>query len=208
MPISNKDLIDHLLQTGVLRSINIINAIREVPREDFVPVQLRAQAYEDSPLPIGAGQTISQPYTVVFMLELLKVEEGNNILEIGFGSGWQTALLAYMAGETGRIRAFEIVKELCEFGKLNLQKYSNLYNRLELHCKSAQNGLAAASLFDRIICAAEVAQVPDTWREQLKIGGRMVYPKGNGIVLEEKINEKNFKSEYFPGFAFVPYIEK
>ena len=204
---SNQELIKHLKQTGVLKSANIEAAVMKVLREDFVLMEYSADAYEDTALPIGAGQTISQPYTVVFMLELLRVEEGNNILEVGFGSGWQTALLSHMVGRTGRVRAFEVVRELCEFGKLNLQKYSDLYNRVELHCQSAQDGLKEASPFDCIICAAEVKDVPDAWKQQLKVGGKMVYPQENSLVLEIKKNENEFDKKKFHGFVFVPYVK-
>lgn len=199
-------LIEHLQRTGVLRSKLIIEALRFVDRADFVPDELQNAAYEDTALPIGSGQTISQPYTVVFMLEQLSIAKGNRVLEAGYGSGWQTALLAYIVGETGSVYAFEIVPELSEVGRKNIKKYPKLDKRVSLLNASAAEGFLNASPFHRIICGAEVSEVPQAWRDQLEIGGRMVYPYRQGIVAEVKKPDGDFDAEIFPGFAFVPFV--
>ena len=203
-----KTLIDNLREDGVLHSDSIVNALAEVDRADFVPQSFKNKAYEDIPLPIGRGQTISQPYTVIFMLEHLMVQSGNIVLEAGYGSGWQAALLANLVGAKGHVYAFEIIPELCDMGKKNILKYPNFSSRVNLFCSSAEYGYMEASPFDRIIAAAEVREVPSAWRAQLIVGGRMIYPQGNDLVLEVKKDEDSFKVERYPGFAFVPFIQQ
>lgn len=200
-------LIHELKERGALRSKKIEDALRAVPRELFVPESLRERAYDDEALPIGRGQTISQPYTVVFMLELLGAGAGQTILEVGYGSGWQSALLAYLVGAKGHVYAFEIVPELCAFGADNLARTPALDARVTKLCRSATPGLSKfAGKIDRIIAAAEVKHVPEAWREQLKTGGILVYPCGNSLWRERKVEADKFEQEEFPGFVFVPYV--
>jgi len=200
------ELIRGLKEGGVLRSKRIEEALRAVPRALFVPESLREQAYDDEALPIGQGQTISQPYTVVFMLELLQVNTGQIALDIGSGSGWQSALLAYLVGESGQVYAFEIVPELCKLGADNLARLPSLDSRVTKFCQSATSGWPAFSgKIDRIIADAEVDNIPAAWREQLKIGGRLVYPSGHSLWREKKAASDKFTKEEFPGFVFVPY---
>lgn len=199
-------LIAHLKRTGVLQSSAICRALEEIDRADFLPEDLRPLAYEDTALPIHGGQTISQPYTVVFMLEQLQVHPGDTVLEIGYGSGWQTALLAHLVGPSGRVYAFELLPLLCELGKHNLWKYHNLMRRVQFFCQSGEEGCSDEAPFDRIIAAAEVKEVPRAWREQLKPAGRMVYPKDRTLVTEVKKQDGSFETEIFPGFVFVPFV--
>lgn len=200
-------LIRGLKQNGVLRSKNIEEALRAAPRELFVPESLRERAYDDEALPIGRGQTISQPYTVVFMLELFEVGSGHIVLDAGYGSGWQSALLAHLVGAGGRVYAFEIVPELCVFGTDNVSRIPRLASRVTAFCKSAGPGMPELpGGFDRIIAAAEVDSVPLAWQEQLKTGGIMVYPSGNSLWREKKTAPGVFQKEEFPGFAFVPFV--
>ncbi|HUY62658.1 MAG TPA: methyltransferase domain-containing protein [Candidatus Paceibacterota bacterium] len=199
-------LIAELRRAGVLRSAAIARALGAVDRADFVPDELRAEAYEDTALPIGRGQTISQPYTVVVMLEALQARRGNRVFEIGYGSGWVTALLAHLVGHAGRVYAFEIVPELCAFGKRNLEKYPILAKRVELTCASAEDGYPAKAPFDRITAAATVDGVPNAWRDELAPGGRMVYPKGDSLFLETKSARGTVRTREFPGFVFVPLV--
>lgn len=203
---SNEELIQELKQDGVLRSPRIEGALRVAPREFFVPSVLRERAYEDEALPIGYGQTISQPHTVVFMLELLAADEGDAVLEAGSGSGWQTALLAHMVGAAGRVHAFEIVPELCAWGAENIARFPILDARVTRYCRSATPGLPELSgRIDRVIAAAEADPAPAAWREQLKVGGMLVYPSGHSVWREKKTGPEKFQLEEFPGFAFVPY---
>lgn len=204
-----KRLVSDLASKGVLKSKSIEQALRAVGRIDFVPKKLSALAYEDESLSIGHGQTISQPYTVVFMLELLEVKEGQRVMDVGYGSGWQTVLLSYLIGEHGRVYAFEIIEELCRFGKNNIEKYPALAKRISLFCKSADTELVDSGIgaLDRIIAAADVKRVPSSWRDSLVTGGIMVYPHEEGIYKEIKNPDGTFtKSEFF-GFVFVPFMQ-
>ena len=127
-------------------------------------------------------------------------------MEIGYGSGWQTAILAEIVGEKGAVRAIERLPILCVLGKSNVSKYADLAKRVKFYCQDASSGLPFS--FDGIIVAAEVKKVPIAWRKQLKIGGRLVYPKAKSIFKEIKKSETDFSVEEYPGFAFVPFIEK
>ena len=114
-----KYLVKELISSGYLKTPEIIDAFQKIDRKDFVSDEYKDRAYVNAPLPIGYGQTISQPLTVAFMLELLQPEKGNKILEIGSGSGWQTALLARVVGDEGRVFAIELIPELEQFGRKN-----------------------------------------------------------------------------------------
>lgn len=203
-------LIRRLKAIGVLRSPLIEAALRSVDRADFVPEEIKDLAYLDEALPIGEGQTISQPYTVVFMLELLAPKEGDCLMDVGYGSGWQTALLASIAGEKGRVYAVERVKKICGFGEANVLKYPELSKWVKFFCADATPGLPEEAEtgggFDGIIAAAEVEEIPAAWRTQLKIGGHLVYPKNRAVWREVKKGAGKFSKEEYPGFVFVPYV--
>ncbi|MFH1402434.1 MAG: protein-L-isoaspartate O-methyltransferase [Patescibacteria group bacterium] len=202
-------LIKELIAEGVLKSAEIMVAFRAVDRADFVRAENRPLTYENIPLPIGAGQTISQPYTVAFMLELLQARAGDRVLDIGAGSGWQTALLAEIVGITGKVFAVELLPELFEFGKNNVSKYDFIKNGIvKFYCQNAQNGLPAEAPFDKIISAAASDIVSPAWKTQLKTGGRMVLPIGNSVRLIVKKDADNFEEFIYSGFAFVPFVAK
>lgn len=203
-----ESLIFSLKEKGVLRDPRILAALRDVDRKDFIPFELQDSAYVDDALPIGLGQTISQPYTVVFMLELLEVSQGEKVLDVGYGSGWQTALLAHLVGDTGLVYGVEIVRELCDFGAQNIAKYPDLATRVHLECRDASSGahLPRGTYVDKIIVAAEVQVVPKVWREQLRVGGKMIYPSQGSIILETNLGGNHFAKKEFPGFAFVPFV--
>ena len=202
-----KYLIKELMEEGILKTPSIIEAFEKVDRKDFVPEELKDKSYLNAPLPIGYGQTISQPLTVAFMLELLQPQAGDKILEVGSGSGWQTALLAHIAGESGKVFAVELIPELEEFGRKNVAKY-NFYKRkiAEFHSFNAAKGMPENAPFDRIISAASGGEIPPAWKEQLAIGGRLVAPVRGSVVLLTRKSETEFKAEEYPGFAFVPLI--
>jgi len=199
-----QSLIAELKEKGVLRSPSVMRALQKIDRVHFVPQELKHIAYKDAPLPIGSGQTISQPYTVIFMLERLDVQPGATVLEIGYGSGWQTALLAQMVGRKGKVYAMEVLTRLCALGEKNLRHYPSLLPRTHLRCQNASAGWHEGAPFERIIAAAEVKEVPAAWREQLRAGGKMIYPQSGSLVLEAK-HAGGFDLQKFPGFAFVPF---
>ena len=147
-----RELVESLKQAGVLKTPRIISAFLANDRNKFVPAGFEADAYVDAPLPIGEGQTISQPYTVAFMMELLDPRLGQKILDIGLGSGWTAGILAHIVGEQGKVWGLEIIPELFEFGKSNLKKLG--YKNIKLRNQSGWEGLPEAAPFDRIIAGA------------------------------------------------------
>lgn len=210
MIATNHQLIDALQAQGLLKDPLHTQALEAVDRKDFVPQEFAAHAYEDAALPLVSGQTISQPYTVAFMLTLLAPKRGENIMDVGAGSGWQTALLAHIVGEEGHVYAIERIREVWACGKEHLSKYPALSARISWICTDAVSGLSDISAdikgFDGIIAAATVSRVPHAWRDQLACGGRLVYPCASSIWKEEKQREGVFKKEEYPGFVFVPFV--
>ena len=206
---TNKELIVSLDELGVLRDTRIKSALCAVDRRDFVLDEFRDEAYRDDALPILSGQTISQPRTVVFMLELLGTKEGECVVDIGFGSGWQSALLAHMVGALGIVYAVELIPALCEFGKANVAKYPDLYRRVRFHCGDALEGFGEIEIgdhVDRIIVAADISEIPVRWRAVLRNGGVLVYPSNGVIRREHKHSEEELDIQEYPGFAFVPFV--
>ena len=202
------ELTNKLIKQGTLYSSEIIDAFRNIDRRDFVPDKYTDFAYEDHALPIGYNQTISQPTTVAFMLELLASRKGDTILDIGSGSGWQSALLAHIVGLEGHVYAIELIPELKKFGEKNIKKYRYVQSGVvTCLCMNAQNGLPEKAPFDRIIAAASTDTVSSKWKEQLKIGGRIIVPIKESVFLITKGERGEFEEKEFPGFVFVPFIE-
>lgn len=200
-------LIQELMRSGYLKTPQIIEAFRNIDRADFVLPEYASQAYENHPLPIGAGQTISQPLTVAFMLELLRLKPGERILDIGSGSGWQAALLASIVGDAGHVTGVERIQELCDFASENISKYPDSQKRTSLFCQDAAASLPEGD-FDKIIVAASATiAIPDFWRDRLLVGGSMVTPVGNSIWRYTRVSETEWKQEEFPGFVFVPLVQ-
>lgn len=200
------ELIESLTEQGYLKTSLIIKAFKKIKRQDFVPERLKKEAEINTPLPIGYRQTISQPLTVAFMLELLQPKQGDKILDIGSGSGWQTALLSFIVGKKGKIFAIERIPELIDFAKENFKKYNFIQDKIvEFILGDGSKGLKNQAPFDKIICAASTDKIPNEWKKQLKINGRLVLPIKNSIWLLIK-KSNGFKKKEFPGFAFVPLI--
>src|SRR3989338_260360 len=208
------ELTDLLVKEGWLKTERIIAAFKKIKREDFLPDDFKNLSEANKALPIGYGQTISQPLTVAFMLELLQPEKWNRVLEIGSGSGWQTALLAHIVFAGGKIFAAELIPELMDFGRKNVAKYGFIKNKtVEFHSFNAIKGMPEEAPFDRIISAASGMELPAAWKEQLKVGGRIVAPVKDAIHLLVKkglpageAGETEFEESIYPGFAFVPLI--
>jgi len=156
-----------------VRDPAVLQAMRTVPRHEFVPESVRRGAYADNPLPIGDGQTISQPYIVALMTELLEVEKGDRVLEIGTGSGYQAAVLAAMGIE---VYTIEIRPTLCRHAGETLARlgYKNVYVR----CGDGYGGWPDKAPFDGIVVTAAPERIPDPLLDQLKQGGHMVIPVG------------------------------
>jgi protein-L-isoaspartate(D-aspartate) O-methyltransferase len=196
-----------------LKTPRIIEAFRAVDRRDFVPDEYAGRAYDNQPLPIGYGQTISQPLTVAFMLELLDPQPGETIMEIGSGSGWQAALLGHLVGGSGKIYTVDIIPELCRFAEFNIGKYRFLsMGAVQVILGDGSLGAPPkyipAKGFDRIIAAASAERkIPEVWKRQVKIGGRIVAPAGDSIFALTKITGREFTATEHPGFVFVPLVE-
>lgn len=208
--MNNMNLIDHLIQQGWLKTPGIIKAFRKIKRVDFLPKGMNDLAEINEALPIGLGQTISQPLTVAFMMEKLEPKSGDKILDIGSGSGWTTALLSEIVGEKGKVVAIEIIPELTEFGEKNAAKYSFIEKGIaQFICGDGSKGFKKEAPFDKILCSAAIyGKFPKAWKEQLKINGRIVTPIDSSIWLLVKKTEKEFRETEFPGFAFVPLVNK
>lgn len=193
-----KELIDKLKKENF--SKEILRAIRKVNRKKFVPDEFKEKSYDDIPLPIGFGQTISQPYTIAFMLTLLNLKNRQKILEIGSGSGYVLELLSEMCPDS-EIIGIEVVKELAEKSKKKLGKRKNI----RIVNKNGATGFDEEAPFDRILVSASGREIPKGLINQLKYGGILVIPIKNSIISLKKGRKKNFIRE-FEGFSFVPLI--
>jgi len=203
------DFIQKLIKQEWLKSSNIIKAFQKIKRQDFLPEDMKGLADLDQALPIGFGQTISQPLVVAFMLEQLDPQPGHKILDIGSGSGWTSALLAEIVGSKGKVIAIEIVPELKEFGEKNTSKYNFIKKGIvEFICADGSKGYAKEAKFDRILASASGKELPLAWKEQLKIKGKIVAPIGTSIWTFIKKSKNSFQEIEHPGFAFVPLITK
>ena len=189
--------------SGVLRTSRIIKAFKKIDRKYFVPEGFDEEIYDDAPLPIGRGQTISQPTTVAFMLELLNAKEGDRVLDIGSGSGWTAALLSEIVGENGEVTGMDRVDELVEVGQKNLAQFGFKHSCIE---KAGEKLGKPGKQFDGILVSASAPEIPFELLEQLKIGGTVVVPVQNSIFRFKKLSNTEVQKEEYPGFVFVPLI--
>jgi protein-L-isoaspartate(D-aspartate) O-methyltransferase len=183
----------------------VLAAMREVPRHYFVPEALQSNAYGDHALPIAANQTISQPYIVARMSELLELDGDSSVLEIGAGSGYQTALLARLAG---RVLAIERISELARVAQSRIRAL-NIYNAT-VKCFDGTLGWSAHAPYDAVLVAAGGPEVPEPLLAQLKAGGRLVIPVGPTRESQRLVRvireEEGFRREEHGPCAFVPLI--
>lgn len=187
-------------------SQRVMNAMAEVDRENFVPSQYLPFAYDNGPLPIGYGQTISQPYIVALMTDLLDLTVESVVLEVGTGSGYQAAVLSRLAKQ---IYSIERVKELAESSGERLKKLG--YDNIEIRNRDGYIGWQEKAPFDGIIVTAAASHIPPTLIEQLKPGGRMLIPIGlphryQELMLLTKDKDGTTHTESLLGVAFVPLI--
>ena len=178
-------MVDHQLHARDIRAARVLEAMRRVPRHVFVPESQRADAYEDRPLPIGHGQTISQPYIVAFMTQALDVRATDRVLEIGTGSGYQAAVLCELAKE---VYTIEIVTPLAERARETLTGLG--YRNVHVRAGNGYLGWPEQAPFDRVIVTAAPEEVPPALVDQLNAGGLMAIPVG-GIDQELRILRKN-----------------
>lgn len=206
--LAREKLVEELVALGYLKDERIIQAMLRVPRHLFVPSNYRSAAYEDTPLPIGYNQTISAPSMIATMLEELKVNRGDKVLEVGTGSGYNAALLAELAGEKGLVYTIERIPGLVAFARENLRKAG--YQKVVVLEGDGTLGYEEKAPWDKIIVTAAAPKIPEPLLEQLKVGGRLVAPVGRSkgyqeLVVVEK-TEKGLKLEEKGGCIFVPLI--
>jgi protein-L-isoaspartate(D-aspartate) O-methyltransferase len=158
----------------------VLEAMATVPRHELVPDELRDVAYENRPLPIGHGQTISQPYIVAIMTDLLKFEPGQRVLEIGTGSGYQAAILGELGGE---VYTIEIIEELGVQARRNLERLG--YSNIEVRIGDGYYGWEEQAPFDAIVVTAAASHIPPPLIRQLKNGGRMIIPVGSRFMVQQ-----------------------
>jgi protein-L-isoaspartate(D-aspartate) O-methyltransferase len=182
----------------------IEDAFAKVDRANFVPDHLNNQVFIDAPLPIGFGQTISQPTTVKMMLEWLEPQPGDKVLDVGSGSGWTAALLAHLVGPKGNVYALELIPELVEFGRQNAQRAGVANAKFFQAGKNF--GQPKYAPYDGILVSAAARKVPQELIDQLADGGKMVIPVNNDILEIEKDNGQTSTKKH-PGFVFVPLID-
>jgi protein-L-isoaspartate(D-aspartate) O-methyltransferase len=202
------DLIIIMKKSGFLNDDKVESAIRKMTRHEFVPTLLKEEAYEDTPLSIIKNQTISQPSVVSRMTEWLDIQEGQKILEIGSGSGWQTAILSYLVGH-GKVYSIERHSELAEFAKKNLDKLG--INNVKIILGDGNLGFPEESPFNRIIITAACKKVPEPLLEQLSTDGLLIAPVGEfpqSLVLLKKTSHGIVEIKNQPGYVFVPLLGK
>jgi protein-L-isoaspartate(D-aspartate) O-methyltransferase len=198
-----KQLVNGLIDKGI-SDRNVLEAIGKVPRHFFMDSSFLEFAYQDKAFPIGSGQTISQPYTVAFQSELLEVERGMKVLEVGTGSGYQACILLEMGAKVFTVeRQTNLYKSVKKF----FEKHgygAKVFNR------DGYKGLPTFAPFDRIIITAAIPKIPLGLKAQLKVGGILVAPVGQGsyqtMMRLQKISDNEYDESYHGGFVFVPML--
>jgi len=197
-------LVDELRQEGIT-DLRVLDAMMKVPRHEFIPMQFQSQSYENHPLPIGYGQTISQPYIVAYMCQALQLKPTDRVLEIGTGSGYHAAVMSLLAAEVFTI---EIIPEL---GRGAEQKLKELrYNNVQVFVGDGYQGLPDEAPFDAVILTAAPPKIPQPLLDQLAVGGRLIAPVGEGyqelVLVERSPNE--FTQQSLLPVRFVPMTGK
>lgn len=199
-------MVRHQIAGRGVRDKRVLEAMARVPREAFVPDHLANEAYEDHPLPIGYGQTISQPYIVALMAEAMLLSGRERVLDIGTGSGYAAAVLASVALE---VFSIERIPELEQQARRNLDRAG--FTQVHLRCGDGTLGWPEAAPFDAIGVAAGAPDIPNTLKEQLALGGRLIIPvgpehSGQQLVCVSRVSETEFARENYGGVRFVPLL--
>lgn len=198
-----RELVENLRLKGISDE-SVLHAIARIEREKFVQSVMKPNAYKDIALPIGYGQTISQPFTIAIMTQSLEVKKGDKVLEIGTGSGYQAAILFEMGA-----KVYSIERNIDIYNQV-LKKFEKLGIRVHCKCGDGTLGWDAYAPFDKIIVTAGAPDIPEALKKQLSVNGKMVIPVGsmNSQTLKvlTKITEDEFEIEEIPSFVFVPLI--
>lgn len=188
-----------------MKKNRIKEAFEEVDRRGFVPASMKLLAGLDQPLPIGHGQTISQPTTVKRMLTWLDPQPGEKILDVGSGSGWTTALLSTIVGEKGIVCAVERITKLVKFGRDNCEEAG--IKNVQFFQAGEVFGLPNYAPFDRILVSAAADELPEELLRQIKVGGKLVVPVKHDIIEVNKKSKDEYDKKVHPGYVFVPLID-
>lgn len=199
-----RELISYLQQEGFLHTPAVIEAFRAVARERFVPADARKFAYANEPLSIGHGQTISQPLTVAVMTEALDAHDGQKVLEVGTGSGYQAAIIANIVGAKGKVITTERIPELARMARKNLSSADIKNVSVVEH--DGTKGYEKEAPYDRIIVTASALFVPDALIEQLKSNGKMIIPVETELWMIHKHKSGKIHREMLGYYAFVPLV--
>jgi protein-L-isoaspartate(D-aspartate) O-methyltransferase len=197
-------MVEEQLRARGIRDQRVLQAMAHVPRHEFVPEEHRAEAYDDHPIGIGEGQTISQPFVVAAMLEFLALRPEDVVLEVGTGSGYQTAVLAELARQ---VYSIERIALLAERAKAVLQRLQ--YANVTVVQGDGSQGLPEAAPFDAIVVAAAAPRIPRPLFDQLRDGGRLVFPVGDGSAQELQLIRRigdSASTAHLDGVRFVPLI--
>jgi protein-L-isoaspartate(D-aspartate) O-methyltransferase len=204
--VSRREMMEYHLKNRGIHDRRVLDAMAHLPREQFVPAKYAAQSYDDNPLPIGVGQTISQPYIVALMTQCLKLTGREDVLEIGTGSGYQTAILAALAKN---VHTIERLNELSESAQAVLARLG--FENIEYYIGDGSCGWPGEKQFDRIIITAGVPQIPEPLERQLKEGGLLIAPVGGQwtqeLVIAEKM-EGRLEQRPVCGCRFVKLVGK
>ncbi len=200
-------MVENQLKPRGIKDKRLLEAFLEVPRESFVGEELKNSAYQDRPLPIGEGQTISQPYIVAYMLDKLEISPEDKVLEVGSGCGYVLALLAELAEE---VYGIERKAALAERSRQTLRELG--YDDIEIRAGDGSQGWLEKAPFAGILVSAAAAQVPEELKQQLEIGGRLILPLGDGhfqrLVLVTRDSRDKFSRKKLESVRFVPLIEE
>jgi protein-L-isoaspartate(D-aspartate) O-methyltransferase len=202
------ELVDGLIRRGYATKREVAEALRKVPREEFVPRSMMDEAYVDTPLPIGSGQTISAPHMVAMMAEALDLRPGQKVLEVGGGSGYHAAVTAELVSPGGHVFTVERLPELVEFARDNITRTGHS-DSVTVILSDGSVGLPSEAPFDRIFVACGAPAVPEPLKSQLKDGGLMLVPVGGrmyqDLVRIERRGER-YISQDLGGCVFVPLV--
>jgi len=205
MQQTKENLIRFWERNGIVKSKRVIEAFRKTRREDFIPEEYKKEAYEDIPLPIAKGQTISQPTTIAAMLEFLDVKENSKILEVGAGSGYNAALMSCLT--KNKIITMERIAELAELARTNIKR-AGIKNVEVVHADGT-DGYEKEAPYDRIIATCGSTHIPGAWKDQLKNNGILVVPVGHEereMIVAKKAKDA-LKAETKGLYRFVPLIK-
>jgi protein-L-isoaspartate(D-aspartate) O-methyltransferase len=198
-------LINYWKNTGLIKDQRLLMAFESIPRSLFIKKGQESEAYGDYPLPIGEGQTISQPTTVMLMTQALDLQENHKVLEIGSGSGWQAAIIAMLVPQ-GKVITTEIIPSLADLARNNLKRVG--IKNVQVIKTDGSNGYAKEAPFDRIIVTAACPRIPQPLLDQLKTGGIIIAPVGSLTfgqdMLKIKKTQKGLETENLGSFVFVP----